>query len=96
MKNDKIKRFTPTEVVLHWLHAVLYLVLAVTGVTMLLLRVFDVQMLAHRTLPVVHRISGILLVFVLAQTFLLSLFARMFRQFWITLHECMSWHRTDI
>lgn len=87
MKNDKIKRFTLTEVVLHWLHAVLYLVLAVTGVTMLLLRVFEVDTLAHRTLPVVHRVVGVILVFVLAQTFLLSLFARIFRQFWMTLRE---------
>ena len=96
MKKDKIKRFTMTEVVLHWLHAVLYLVLAVTGVTMLLLRVFEVQILAHRTLPVVHRVTGIILVFVLAQTFLLSLFARIFRQFWMTLRECLSWSLADI
>ncbi|MFC1793382.1 cytochrome b/b6 domain-containing protein [Planctomycetota bacterium] len=96
MKNDRIQRFTLTEVVLHWLHAVLYLVLAITGMTMLLGRLFEVQIASHRTLSVVHRIAGALLVFVLAQTFLLSLFARMFRQFWLTLHQCLSWHRADI
>ncbi|MFC1637114.1 cytochrome b/b6 domain-containing protein, partial [Planctomycetota bacterium] len=95
MKDDRIQRFTPIEVVLHGLHAVLYLVLAITGATMLIERLFEVQIAAHRMLTIVHRITGVILVFILAQTFLLSLFAGMFRQFWLTLRQCLSWRRED-
>jgi formate dehydrogenase subunit gamma len=96
MKDNRIQRFTPTEIVLHWLHAVLYLILAVTGATVLLERFCEIQFASRQTLSAVHRIAGISLVFVLAQTFLLSLFARMFRQFWLTFRQCLSWDRADI
>ena len=96
MKNDRIQRFTLTEVVLHWLHAMLYLVLAITGGIMLFERFFEIQLAGHEALSTIHRTAGVMLVFVLAQTFLLSLFAGMFRQFWLTLRQCLSWRRADI
>ena len=96
MKDDRIQRFTPAEVVFHWLQAVLYLVLAITGSAILFERLFEVQTAVHRTLAVAHRITGIILLFVLAQTILLSLFTGMFRQFWRTLRQCLSWGREDV
>lgn len=96
MKNGRIQRFTITEIVFHWLHAVLYLTLAVTGATMLLSRFLDLQTAGRTPVSTVHRVAGVTLVCVLAQTFLLSLFARMFRQFWLTLRQCLSWRRADV
>ena len=96
MKNDKIRRFTLTEVLFHWLNAVIYLLLAITGAVMLFERLLEVQMASRPTLSVVHRIAGASLVLVLTQTFLLSLSARKFRQFWLTLGQCLSWRWADI
>ena len=96
MKNDKIRRFTLTEVLFHWLNAVIYMLLVITGAVMLFERLFEVQMASRPTFSVVHRIAGASLVLVLTQAFLLSLSARKFRQFWLTLRQCLSWRRADI
>jgi len=54
-----VLRFTPTELVYHWVQALPFLVLLVTGGIILLQRASDHTMLAAETLELVHKTAGV-------------------------------------
>ncbi len=96
MKKEMVRRFTWPEILLHWSHAVLYLVLFSTGALLLAGRLSGRPILPRESLGNVHRVSGILLVAFVAQTLLLSILTRDFRCLWRTPLECLRWRRKDV
>lgn len=96
MNQQKYRRFTPAEVVLHALQAIIYITLFVTGVILLLQRTFQTDWISPGSLSVLHRIMGIVLVIFLIQTFLQSLITPSFRILWGTFSEAFRWKPSDI
>jgi len=95
-KQETVRRFQGSEILLHWSHAVLYLVLFCTGSLLLLGRLTGHSWVSASLLSRVHRIAGISLFALLAQMLFLSLVAENFRCFWRTLRQCFRWHWKDV
>lgn len=95
-KQETVRRFQGSEILLHWSHAVLYLVLFCTGSLLLLGRLAGHSWVSASLLSRVHRVAGILLVVLLAQMLFLSLVAENFRCFWRTLRQCLRWRWKDV
>ncbi len=95
MKENRYRRFTPTEVILHALHAVIYLVLLVTGVILWLQRTLENDWISPRPVSLIHRIVGIVLVIFLLQVLFLSVIAPSFRIIWRTISEAFNWGLRD-
>ncbi|MDT8301198.1 MAG: cytochrome b/b6 domain-containing protein [Sedimentisphaerales bacterium] len=96
MTQQKYRRFTLAEVVLHALQAIIYIALFITGVILLLQRTFQTDWISPGSLSVLHRIMGIVLVIFLIQTFLQSLITPSFRILWGTIAEALKWKPSDI
>lgn len=96
MKDEKILRFSAGEIVLHWANAILYLTLACTGTLILLLKIFEIEIVSYDVLSLIHRFSGISLIITLILTFILSIFVKSFRRLWNSLVQCLTWKISDI
>ena len=97
MINQKthIRRFSRLEIFLHWCQATPYIVLFVTGATILLQRVFAVEYFPHRALSLLHRTAGVVLALFAAQVLITALFSGRFRTLWSMLLDCLSWRPRD-
>ena len=96
MTQQKYRRFTPAEVVLHALQAIIYITLFVTGVILLLQRTIQTDWMSPMSLSILHRIMGIVLILFLLQVFFLSLIAPSFRILWGTIAESLKWKLTRL
>ena len=96
MKANRFRRFTLTEVILHGLHAVIYLVLFVTGLVLILQRSLEINLLSPEKLSLVHSIMGVVLVLFILQILFLSFITPSFRVIWKTISEALNWRFRDI
>ena len=96
MKKEMVRRFTWSEIFLHWGHAVLYLVLFCTGALLLAGRLSGQPIPSREILIKIHRVSGVLLVAFLVQTLVLSILASDFRGLWRTPLESLRWQWKDV
>ncbi len=96
MKQEKYRRFTLAEVVLHLLQAIIYIALFITGVTLVLQRTIQKDWISPGALSILHRIIGIFLIFFLLQIFFLSLIAPSIRILWSTIAESFKWKLSDL
>ncbi len=72
MKDGKVPRFTPIETAFHWSQAIPYMILFCTGAGMFLQRFLDADFVPGQILSIVHRVSGLVLIFVLSLTLFFS------------------------
>jgi len=96
MKQDRMRRFSWGEIILHWVNAGVYLTLVVTGALLLGGRWLDIRRLPYSALRHIHRTCGLVLVGLLGVFFILSLFVPTFREIWRTLRHCLAWCIRDI
>jgi cytochrome b subunit of formate dehydrogenase len=96
MKDEKIRRFSSSEIFVHWIYAVLFLTLGCTGALILIYRIFEVEIVRYEILSLIHRITGVSLIIVLVQTVILSIFIKGFRQSWHTLRQYLKWKLSDL
>ena len=96
MKANRYRRFTPTEVILHGLHAIIYLVLFVTGLILFIQRSLEINLVSPEALSIIHRIMGVALVFFILQLLFLSFISPSFRVIWKTVFEALNWRFKDI
>jgi cytochrome b subunit of formate dehydrogenase len=96
MKPQGIHRFSWGEQFFHWANAGLYLVLFLTGILLLMGRIFSLQSLSYDVLSKIHRICGVMLVGLLTVILVLSVSVPTFRELWKTLRQCLKWSRQDV
>jgi cytochrome b subunit of formate dehydrogenase len=96
MTQQKYRRFTPAEVVLHALQAIIYITLFVSSVILLMQRTIQTGWISPMPLSILHRITGIVLLIFLMQTFLQSLITPSFRIIWGTIAESLKWKLSDL
>ena len=90
MKANRYRRFTPTEVILHGLHAIIYLVLFVTGLILFIQRSLEINLVSPEALSIIHRIMGVALVFFILQLLFLSFISPSFRVIRKTVFEAQK------
>jgi cytochrome b subunit of formate dehydrogenase len=95
MKKNTARRFSAIELTYHWGQAIPYIVLFCTGGMDLLQRLLAIELIPHESLSSVHRVAGIVLIIVLGEVVLLSLFTGGFRKQFGTLRDALSWGAAD-
>jgi len=95
MSENTVRRFSWAEIAYHWSQAIPYLVLFCTGGALLLQRLLGVEVVPPAALSVVHRVTGLILIVVLTQTLVVSLFTGEIRELARTVRESLSWGMAD-
>ena len=89
MKRGKVRRFSGFQVVLHWCVAIPYLVLFVTGGTILLQRLFHTDVFPQHVLDTAHRWTGVAMIALLAQMLVAMLWTGQVKSVRRDLVECL-------
>lgn len=95
MKQNLIRRFSTVEVVLHAVQLFIYLILFISGLILLFQRIFETEKIDLSLLSDMHRLGGLVLVGVITQTVIISIFSENFRSLWKTLFQSFKWSFND-
>ena len=96
MKPHSVLRFEVIEIVWHWVQAVPYLVLIVTGMLMLAQRFLGAEWVPHASLSLLHRAAGLVLIGLLAVTLVVAMATGWSRHLRRTLRDAFVWRWHDI
>jgi len=96
VKPATVRRFASIEIAWHWVQAVPYLVLVVTGTIILAERALGQEWLSQATLSWLHRGAGLALAALLGGTLAVALLTGHARRLGETLRDALSWRLRDI
>jgi formate dehydrogenase gamma subunit len=96
MSSDGVRRFEKPQIIYHWVQALPYLVLFVTGALILLQRLFELELVEPETLVLVHEIAGVVLAVLAGQMALLMLLTGSWRLLVRDLSEAVRVTAADI
>lgn len=96
MSGRGVRRFERPQIIFHWVQALPYLVLFVTGALILLQRLFELELVEPETLVLVHEIAGVVLAVLVGQVALLMLLTGSWRLFARDLSEAVRITAADV